>query len=152
MEMHANKVPVSYKVKTVCEHHPSCWWGAGRQHGHESIQRLTGWARLPGPWLGRKAWERRSIWNRKSQMQSVCAHMFFCGRISVFVYAGVSLIRSIKMPVIFSSLCLCMCVCWCSPLCSCDPWDSGWAVTLLICPSRNTSWKMSSEHSELCLH
>lgn len=39
-----------------------------------------------------------------------------------------------------------------SPLCSCDPWDSGWAVTPLISPSRNTAWKMSSEHPELCLH
>lgn len=119
------------------------------------------WIYTESEWLSQALWtmtrkkkarERRSISNHKLQMQSVSMHMFFCGRISVFVYASVSLRRSIKMPVISFSLCQCVSVCWCSPLCSCDPWESGWAVTLLICPSRNTAWKMSSEHSQLCLH
>ncbi len=98
--------------------------------------------------------EAKHFKSQDLQMQSMCVfvHVFVCGEISVFAYAGVSLLCSIKMPVISSSLCVRTCVCWCSPLCSCDPWDSGWAVTLLISPSRNTAWKMSSEHSELCLH
>ena len=127
--------------------------------GYIDMNPYPGWLAEPSPLdhdCGQK--EVKHYKSQALQMQSVCAHVF----LRVFAYAGVSLLCSVKNASNFFSLslslclcvcvCVCVCVCWCSPLCSCDPWDSGWAVTPLISPSRNTARKMSSEHSELCLH
>lgn len=129
-------------------------------HADRAAHMHTNLSRAPWTVTGKKGLKgEKHFKSQQSPMQRVCVCVCAWDHVreSLCLSIQVSIccvVLKCKWFLLIWPLCVCVCVRAgrCSPLCSCDPGDSGWAVTRLICPGGNTAWKMSSEHSEFCLH